>query len=173
MAPSGVPETLGHLSLPGILQRLLAGCKFEFPLERVVFITVLHRLFAPGSDRATERWCRKYALGDIDGLDLQHFYRTMGWMGEPLPQAEQPESFSLTPRLRKDLIGEALFQQRRDLFSSFQLVFLDTTSIYFEGRGGATIGQRGYSKDHRPDLKSNRWWLPWCWTSKYSPCVAN
>jgi len=33
------------------------------------------------------------------------------------------------------------------------LVFFDTTSIYFEGQGGETIGQRGYSKDHRPDLK--------------------
>ena len=28
----------------------------------------------------------------------------------------------------------------------------NTTSIYFEGRGGDTIGRRGKSKDHRPDL---------------------
>ena len=33
------------------------------------------------------------------------------------------------------------------------MVFFDTTSIYFEGEGGETIGQRGHSKDHRPDLK--------------------
>src|SRR6202040_1921139 len=33
------------------------------------------------------------------------------------------------------------------------LVFMDTTSLYFEGAGGQTLGQRGYSKDHRPDLK--------------------
>ena len=26
------------------------------------------------------------------------------------------------------------------------------TIIYFEGRGGDSIGQRGFSKDHRPDL---------------------
>lgn len=32
------------------------------------------------------------------------------------------------------------------------IVFFDTTSIYFQGEGGATIGQRGHSKDHRPDL---------------------
>lgn len=37
-----------ELGLPNILQRLLAGLKFEFSLERVVFITVLHRLFTPG-----------------------------------------------------------------------------------------------------------------------------
>ena len=69
-----------ELGLPTILQRLLAGRKFEFSLERVMFITVLHRLFARGSDRAAECWCRKYALGDVSELDLHHFYRTMdGW----------------------------------------------------------------------------------------------
>jgi transposase len=29
---------------------------------------------------------------------------------------------------------------------------MDTTSLYFEGAGGETLGQRGHSKDHRPDL---------------------
>lgn len=141
-----------ELGLPGIFGRLLAGRKFEFPLERVAFITVLHRLFAPGSDRAAEHWCRKYAVGEIDDLELQHFYRTMGWLGEPLPPGQQPPPPSLAPRLRKDLIEEALFGRRRDLFSGLRLVFLDTTSIYFEGRGGESIGRRGHSKDHRPDL---------------------
>ena len=28
----------------------------------------------------------------------------------------------------------------------------DTTSIYFEGAGGKTLGKKGNSKDHRPDL---------------------
>jgi transposase len=32
-------------------------------------------------------------------------------------------------------------------------VFFDTTSIYFEGKGGQTLGRRGFSKDHRPDLR--------------------
>jgi len=32
-------------------------------------------------------------------------------------------------------------------------VFFDTTSIYFEGAGGETIGRHGNSKDHRPDCK--------------------
>ncbi|MDP6466901.1 MAG: IS1634 family transposase [Pirellulaceae bacterium] len=142
-----------QLGLPGILRRLLSGRRFEFPLERIVFITVLHRLFAPGSDRAAERWCRRYAMGELDRLDLHHFYRTMGWLGEPLPADQQGEDQPLGPRLRKDLIEEALFQRRRDLFTGLRLVFIDTTSIYFEGHGGETIGQRGYSKDHRPDLR--------------------
>jgi hypothetical protein len=142
-----------QLGMPDILHRLLEDRRFEFPVERVVFITVLHRLFAPGSDRAAERWCRRYALGELDNLDLQHFYRTMGWLGEPLPAGQQPADRPLGPRLRKDLIEESLFQRRRDLFSGLRLVFIDTTSIYFEGQGGETIGKHGYSKDHRPDLQ--------------------
>jgi transposase len=34
-----------------------------------------------------------------------------------------------------------------------ELVFFDTTSIYFEGEGGENLGDYGYSKDHRPDRK--------------------
>ena len=30
---------------------------------------------------------------------------------------------------------------------------MDTTSLYFEGPGGQTLGEHGYSKDHRPDLR--------------------
>ena len=46
---------------------------------------------------------------------------------------------------------ERLFEARRDLFSELSVVFMDTTSL-FEGAGGDTLGQRGHSKDHRPDL---------------------
>ncbi len=42
---------------------------------------------------------------------------------------------------------------RNNLFSELSLVFLDTTSLYFEGAGGHSLGQYGHSKDHRPDLK--------------------
>ena len=53
----------------------------------------------------------------------------------------------------KDLIEESLFDSRRDLFTEVDLVFFDTTSLYFEGEGGQSIGKRGHNKDHRPDLK--------------------
>jgi transposase len=46
-----------------------------------------------------------------------------------------------------------LHERRRDLFTDLDLVFFDTTSLYFEGDGGETLGQYGHSKDHRPDLK--------------------
>src|SRR5947208_2387099 len=56
------------------------------------------------------------------------------------------------PRTVKDLIEEQLFAARRDLFSELSVVFMDTTSLSFVGAGGASLGERGYSKDHRPDL---------------------
>jgi len=74
----------------------------------------------------------------------------MGWLGEPLAPVD---SGSMPWRTRKDLIEERLFERRRDLFSALDIVFFDTTSIYFEGEGGQTLGQYGHSKDHRPDLK--------------------
>ncbi len=143
----------GQLGLPKLLKRLLQGRKFEFDVERAVFLTVLHRLFAPGSDRAAEVWRREYAIGGVEKLQLHHLYRAMAWLGEPLPEDQQAGATPFAPRAVKDQIEEALFQQTRDLFSGLDLVFFDTTSIYFEGEGGETVGRYGHSKDHRPDRK--------------------
>jgi transposase len=128
------------------------GRRFEFDVERAVYLTVLHRLFASGSDRAAERWREGYRLPGTEKLGLHHLYRAMAFLGEALE--EQPATPVLrTPRSTKDWIEEALFEQRRDLFSEVNLVFFDTTSIYFEGEGGQELGRHGKSKDHRPDLK--------------------
>ena len=43
-----------ELGLPAILQELLAGRRYEFAVERAIFVTVLHRLLVSGSDRAAE-----------------------------------------------------------------------------------------------------------------------
>jgi hypothetical protein len=135
-----------------VIEGLCAGRKFEFPLERAVFITVLNRLFASGSDRFCSKWVADYGISGADELDLHHLYRAMAWLGEELPEAQQGGR-TLAPRCVKDLIEEELFFRSRDLFSSLDLVFFDTTSIYFEGEGGETLGERGHNKDHRPDLK--------------------
>ena len=58
-----------------------------------------------------------------------------------------------SPRCTKDLVEEALFERGRHLFSELGLVFFDTTSISFEGRGRESIAQYGHSKDHRPDFR--------------------
>jgi len=133
------------------LSGLLRQRQFKFSVERAVFVSVLHRLLAPGSDRAAEKWKQDYAIADADSLELHHFYRAMAWLGSPLPKAEQAAATPFVARTIKDLVEEDLFARRRDLFSSLEVVFFDTTSIYFQGEGGQTIGQYGHSKDHRPD----------------------
>jgi transposase len=139
-----------RLGIPEVLTDLLAGRGFEFPVERVVFVSVLHRLFVSGSDRACEMWMADYAIPGAAELQLHHFYRAMAWLGEETaPVAEG----GLVPRCVKDVIEERLFERRRDLFSELSLVFMDTTTLTFEGDGGETLGAHGYSKDHRPDLK--------------------
>jgi len=136
-----------------VIGRLLEARKFEFPVERAVFLTVLHRLFTSGSDRAAEKWKKTLQIEGIDRVELHHLYRAMTWLGESLPEDQQAGATPFSPRSTKDLIEEGLFAHRRDLFSELDLVFFDTTSIYFEGEGGDTLGQYGHSKDHRPDLK--------------------
>jgi len=136
-----------------VIDRLLEGRKFEFPVERAVFLTVLHRLFPSGSDRAAEKWKATIDVGGMEGLQLHHLYRAMAWLGEVLADDQQFAATPFAPRCTKDLIEEDLFAFRRDLFTSLDLVFFDTTSIYFEGEGGETLGHHGHSKDHRPDLK--------------------
>ncbi len=142
-----------QLGIPKVLQEILQGRKFEFPVERAIFMTVLHRIMVAGSDRAAEQWCRRYAIDGIDELELHHLYRAMGWLGESLPQKDQDKDVGLSARCCKDEIEERLFAQRRDLFTGLELVFFDTTSIYFEGEDGEELGQYGFSKDHRPDRK--------------------
>ena len=167
IGPALIFERLWHeCGIGPVLRELLSERRFEFPLERAVFMTVLHRLFVSGSDRAAERWMRSQAIAGTEQLSLHHLYRTMGFLGEPLASASQakaPTKTSAKPkvsddarhelRTRKDVIEETLFARRRDLFTDVELVFFDTTSIYFEGEGGHSLGQRGHSKDHRPDLK--------------------
>ena len=134
-----------------VVEQLLADRRFEFPVERAVFLTVLHRLLACGSDRAADRWKTDYPFDGADTLDLHHLYRAMAWLGEELDDQRAATPFA--PRCTKDLVEEALSERRRDLFTDLDLVFFDTTSLYFEGDGGETLGQYGHSKDHRPDLK--------------------
>ena len=141
------------LGIDKVLNALVCKRKFGFAVERAVFLTVLHRLFASGSDRKAEEWREDYVIEGLDGLDLHHVYRAMAWLGEELVETEQWAATPFSPRCTKDLIEEALFARRRDLFSTLDVVFFDTTSIYFKSEGGDKLGRRGKSKDHRPDLK--------------------
>jgi len=152
IGPALLFERLWHeVGCRAVLEGLAAGRQFEFAAERAVFLTVLHRLFVSGSDRAAEKWRADYRIEGTEALQLHHLYRAMAWLGEPL--ADQAAASELAPRCRKDLVEEELFARRRDLFAELSVVFMDTTSLSFQGRGGEELGRRGHSKDYRPDLQ--------------------
>lgn len=140
-----------ELGLPQIFRGLVAERKFEFEAERAIFLTVLHRLFGPGSDRSCNRWREGYAIEGVQQLALHHSYRAMAYLAEVLE--DQSGATPFAPRCVKDLVEDKLFARHWDLFTALDLVLFDTTSIYFEGEGGETIGRLGNSKDQRPDCK--------------------
>ena len=123
-----------ELGIGEILDKLLSGRKFEFPVERAVYLATLARLFFPGSDRRTISRARDFSISGEGSLSLHHLYRAMSWLGD-----------------NRERIEDELFFANRDLFSSLSVVFFDTTTLYFEGAGGERLGRRGYSKDRRPD----------------------
>ena len=139
-----------ELGIDEVLDGLLVARGFGFAVERTVFVATLHRLFVSGSDRDCASWMADYELPGAGGLTLHHFYRAMAWLGETVEASPGPVP---APRCLKDLIEERLFERRRDLFTDLSVVFMDTTSLSFEGKGGESLGEYGYSKDFRPDLQ--------------------
>jgi len=139
-----------ELGIGSIISSLASSRKFGFSVERALFLTVLHRLFVSGSDRGCEKWRTACVIPGTEEIALHQLYRAMAFLGEEL--ADQQDRTPFAPRCTKDVIEEKMFDHRRNLFTDLDLVFLDTTSLYFEGEGGKTIGERGHSKDHRPDL---------------------
>ncbi|MDR1578399.1 MAG: hypothetical protein LBT86_09295 [Deltaproteobacteria bacterium] len=130
-------------------------------MERVIFAAVLQRLVNPDSDRAGIKWLETNQFNGSDDIQPHHLYRAMKWIGEfqdeeagrLTSEVNDTKSAKRASRVRcdKDLLEEEIFSTSRDLFTQLDLVFFDTTSIYFEGAGGE-LGKRGRGKDHRPDL---------------------
>ncbi len=81
-----------------VIERLASARKHDFSLERAAFLTVLHRLFCGGSDRAADRWREDYRIDGVDGLELHHLYRAMAWLGAELPQEQQDGATPFAPR---------------------------------------------------------------------------
>jgi hypothetical protein len=124
-----------ELGLEELFRELARGGRWDFDVERCAFALVLQRLLAPGSDRRGAEWIQTVEARGFPALRLPHFYRTVGWLWR-----------------RKDRIERHLYERHRDLFNAgLDLVFFDTTSTYFEGRGWEGWAKLGKTRDHRPD----------------------
>ena len=125
-----------------VLRGLLADRHFGFDVERAVYLAVLHRLMVSGSDRHAGEWRHCFRVPGAVALALDHAYKAMSWLGEEIGNG----------RVMTDAIEEALYRHRQPLLGEVSVAFFDTTSLWFEGRGGTSLGQRGHSKDYRPHV---------------------
>jgi len=126
------------LGLHQLFQEWYRRSPVEFPLEEAIFGMVLNRLVEPDSKLGTYEWLKgRVYFPPFEGVELHHLYRALDFLEEHIREVE-----------------EALFLRGRDLFNlEMEMVFFDTTSTYFEGRGPEGLAERGYSRDKRPDLR--------------------
>ena len=126
-----------------VLASLLDRRRFGFDVERTVYLTVLHRLMVSGSDRHASEWRHGLRIPGAEDLDLDTAYKAMAWLGEVDKNGHSTG----------ETIEEALYSHRQPLFGTVSVAFFDTTTLWFEGAGGESLGQRGHSKDYRGHLK--------------------
>lgn len=136
----GAPLVFGRLwqrqGIGEIVERLAAGRRFRFDIERACFAMALQRLCRPGSDLVGSTWLATVEAPGLARLALQHLYRTAAFLAE----------------VRGDLERE-LFLRDRDLFGAeLDLLFIDTTSLYVYRDSETAWRRRGYSRDRRGDL---------------------
>ena len=114
----------------------------EIPWSIMAAVLVLARFCAPSSElQIAETWYRKTALEDLigvkgDKIDEDRLYRALD---------------ALLPY--KDELCQHLQKRYGELFgASFDFLFYDITSTYFEGTAKRNPqAKRGYSRDSRPD----------------------
>jgi len=133
----GIDETLGAL---------IAERRFRTPIERLIFAMTANRALAPSSKLALEDWVAgEVMIPDLPAVEVHQLYRAMDVLLEASEAIQRDVFFSVAH----------LFDLECDL------IFLDTTSTYFEieGEDPDAVGddgeisdglrKRGYSKDGR------------------------
>ena len=123
-----------ELGLEKIVNRVMGHSQADYTLA--AFAMVLNRLCDPRSKRGVDKWVSKVYWPGLEKLQLHHYYRALDYLAE-----------------HKNEMEEQLFAHIRNLFDlKLDLVFWDTTTTYFEGRG-PQMAERGYSKDRRSDCQ--------------------
>ena len=142
------PRTVGveHVGLWAMeqvgLRALLAQLGLNSRQQAAAMGSIIGRLAAPGSERATHRWLRDTsALGDLLEVDFENY---------SLMQLYRASDALMAHR---EAIEAHLFGAAMTLFELQPTVTLyDLTNTYFEGDAGAQEkAQRGHSKEKRSD----------------------
>lgn len=109
-------------------------------LAEAAFLVVGNRALAPKSKLGLyERWLSELYWPEAEGLELHHLYLALDLLAA-----------------EKERLQKAVFFATADLLSlDVDLLFYDTTSVYFEideeDEGAGALRKWGHSKDHRPD----------------------
>ena len=142
------PRTVGveHVALWAMQQvglpALLAQLGLNSRQQAAAVASIIGRLAAPGSERATHRWLRDTsALGDLLQVDFENY---------SLMQLYRASDALMAHR---EAIEDHLFGAAMTLFELQPTVTLyDLTNTYFEGDAGSQEkAQRGHSKEKRSD----------------------
>ena len=142
------PRTVGveHVGLWAMeqvgLRALLAQLGLNSRQQAAAVGSIIGRLAAPGSERATHRWLRETsALGDLLEVDFENY---------SLMQLYRASDALMAHR---EAIEDHLFGAAMTLFELQPTVTLyDLTNTYFEGDAGTQEkAKRGHSKEKRSD----------------------
>lgn len=133
-----------RLHIDQVLQKNLRQRGYKTPIERLLFAMVADRALAPSSKLAMEHWVsQEVTIPGLPTVDVHQLYRAMDFL---LESAE-------------DLQKEVFFTVANLLNLEVDLIFLDTTSTYFEVESedvdepeGVGLRKRGYSKDNHAEL---------------------
>ena len=139
-----------RLGIAAVLKKLAGKREFGVDVERLLFALVANRALAPSSKLAAEAWVGDVAyIEGLESVEVQQLYRAMDFLLEA-----------------HDEIQREVFWGVKNLFNlEVDLIFVDTTSTYFEiegedqddadddaGDADSGLRKRGYSKDSRADL---------------------
>lgn len=128
-----------------ILAKLLAEREFTTPIERLLFALVANRAVAPCSKLAMEDWVAKdVVVPGLPAVGSEQLYRAMDFLLGANEAVQKAVFFEVASLLNLEV----------------DLVFLDTTSTYFEVEAEDDedpdarmhLRQRGHSKDNHPEL---------------------
>lgn len=133
-----------RMGIDKTLKKLLHERGFQTPVERLLFAMVCNRALAPSSKLNMEHWVQnEVRIETLPVVEVHQLYRAMDFLLEASEKIQHDVFFSVAN----------LFNLEVDL------LFLDTTTTYFEieGEDGDTeeyegLRKRGYGKDNHPEL---------------------
>jgi len=131
-----------RLGLESFCESHLAPGREEVAWSVMAVVLVLARFCAPSSElQIAESWYQKSALEDLLGVSYDLINKDRLYRALDVLLAQKEALFKHLQKRYGELFGE-----------TFDFLFYDITSAYFEGSGQSNSqARRGYSRDGRPD----------------------